>query len=170
MAAIRYNRFYSDCRQLVLQILNSCIVQYKGGDNFIVYEGIPEVEKVNKGYNYIFLYRMDGSPQEQVTSCLEYQKFGFRVGIIRSCRTDDTNLQDRYFEQLDNLGDQFSNHWASLPYDFTFQGDTITNLKDIGVMELERTPDLHLKGAQSESIEFGVTLSIQFTDINIKAA
>ena len=173
MAAIRYNRFYTDCRDAVLAILRTCIVQYNGGDNFVVYEGLPEVEKVNQSLNYVYFYRPSGADGEPTTvGCEETKDYTFRVGVQRKCGTGytDKGLESRFWEQVDNLGDQFSAHWRRTAYNFTIQGDTITDLTQIGIREVTRTPDLHVKNGNVEYLEFGVTFKIFYSTTNLRAA
>jgi len=170
MAEIRYNRFYSDCREVVLAVLKTCIVQFKGADNFIVYEGIPEVKKANQLFNYIYFYRADGSQSEMLTAgCLRSRDYIFRVGIMRKCGNVDPLLDARYFEQLDNLSYQFGPFYQQTVYSFTFQSEVITNLADIGIKDITRTPDLQFKNGNVEGVEFGVNFKIYYRQENLKA-
>lgn len=172
MAGPRYNRIWTDARELVLLIMRQCIVQNRNGDNFRIYDGLPEIEKVANNHNYIAVYRMDPAQGEQVTlGCREDLDFTFRYTVIKKCDVVNQGYYQRYYEQLDNLDAQFGKHWRSgVAYNFQYQNETITDLRQVGIKEITRTNALPWKNGNVEGVEYGVTITFQFTNNNLKIA
>ena len=170
MPEIRYGNYYTDMRALILAMVEPCLVEYRGQKSYKIYEGIPSLEQVNQNRNYVYLYRMDGSQGEDLTTCKESRSFTFRIGVCRKNDEHNVGQRDRYWQQVDNLNNLFGMHWRNETQPFTFQGGLVSDLTTLGVQNIEQTPPIPRPNGNVESIEFGVTFTIQYNNNNLKAA